>query len=294
MERKREERKIDNSHTIKSVYCETVEKFKNVGIEEFDSQVKLLMEHCFGVASIDYVLNPDKELESESYDYYLECVNKRCDRIPLQHIIGKTNFMGMDFSVNENVLIPRFDTENLVEKVLKICEGRNVLDMCTGSGCIILSLAKLGKIKSGIGIDVSEKALEIARHNKEMLSVDNVEFLQSDMFDVLEKNAHDNKAFDIIVSNPPYIPTGEIEKLMREVKNHDPFIALDGKEDGLFFYRRISKEARKYLVESGVLALEIGYDQGESVPQILKADGYKDIKVYKDLSGLDRVVIANI
>lgn len=294
MERKREERKKDNSRTIKSVYCETVEKFKSAGIEEIDSQTKLLMEHCFGVTNIDFVLNPNRELEADSYDYYIQCVNKRCDRIPLQHIIGKTNFMGMDFSVNENVLIPRFDTENLVEKVLKICEGRNVLDMCTGSGCIILSLAKLGKIKSGIGIDVSEKALEIARHNKEMLSVDNVEFLQSDMFDVLEKNTYDNKTFDIIVSNPPYIPTGEIEKLMREVKNYDPFIALDGKEDGLFFYRRISKEARKYLVESGVLALEIGYDQGESVPQILKADGYKDIKVYKDLSGLDRVVIANI
>lgn len=290
MERRKEERKRDSSLTLKSVYCETVETLKNAGIEEEVANARLLMEHCFGITSMDYVLNPNKELEIYKYEYFCECVNKRCEQIPLQHITGKANFMGIDFFVNENVLIPRFDTENLVEKVLEISEGKRVLDMCTGSGCIILTLAKLGKVKSAMGIDISEKALEVANKNKEMLSLNNISFLKSDLFE----EVGDDVRFDIIVSNPPYIPTAEIDKLMVEVKNHDPYIALDGKEDGLYFYRRISKDARKHLDNGGMLALEIGYDQGESVPAILAKDGYKDIKVYKDLSGLDRVVTATI
>lgn len=290
MEIKREKRKKDSSLTVRSIYCEAVETFKEAGIEEEIATTKLLMEHCFGVTSMDLVINPNKELEWDSYEYFCKCVKKRCAQIPLQHIIGKTNFMGIDFFVNENVLIPRFDTENLVEKVLKDCEGKSVLDMCTGSGCIILTLAKLGKLKKAVGADISEKALEVANKNKEQLSLDDVLFIKSDLFQAF----NDDERFDIIVSNPPYIPTAEIEKLMIEVKNHDPYIALDGKEDGLYFYRRISSDAKKYLTEGGILALEIGYDQGESVPEILTKDGYKDVKVYKDLSGLDRVVIARI
>ena len=290
MERKKEKRKKDSSLTLRTVYCETVEAFKEAGIDEEVATTKLLMEHCFGVTSMDYVMNPSKELDSGSYDFFCECVDKRCEQIPLQHIIGKANFMGIDFFVNENVLIPRFDTENLVEKVLPICEGKRVLDMCTGSGCIVLTLAKLGKVKNAVGVDISEKALEVANKNKEMLSLNNISFLKSDLFEMVKEE----ERFDIIVSNPPYIPTAEIDKLMVEVKNHDPYIALDGKEDGLFFYRRISKDAKKHLENGGMLALEIGYDQGESVPAILGKDGYKDIKVYKDLSGLDRVVTATI
>lgn len=290
MERRIEKRRKDSSLTIKSVYCETVAALKEAGIEEEIATTKLLMEHCLGITSMDFVMNPNKEIPLDNYEYFCDCVDKRCEQIPLQHITGKANFMGIDFFVNENVLIPRFDTENLVEKVLKECEGKSVLDMCTGSGCIILTLAKLGKIKKSVGVDISEKALEVANKNKEMLLVDNVSFVKSDLFEAIKESDR----FDIIVSNPPYIPTAEIDKLMVEVKNHDPYIALDGKEDGLYFYRKISEDARAFLNQGGMLALEIGYDQGESVPKILADDGYKDIKVYKDLSGLDRVVTANI
>ena len=288
MERKREERKRDNSLTIKSVYCEAVEAFTDAGLDEVTGQAKILMEHCFGVTAMDYILNPNKELETKSYEEFCKLVEKRCKKIPLQHIIGTANFMGMEFIVNENVLIPRFDTENLVEKVLRECEGKKVLDMCTGSGCIILALAKLGRIESGTGVDISEKALEVAKKNKERLNCANVTFVNSDLFSELDTS----ERFDIVVSNPPYIATKEIETLMDEVKCHDPFIALDGKEDGLHFYRLISKQARAYLVEGGLLALEIGYDQLESVSEILRKDGYRHIEGFKDLSGLDRVLIA--
>ena len=168
-------------------------------------------------------------------------------------------------------------------EALKVCEGKSVLDMCTGSGCIIISLAKLGSLKKAVGVDVSEKALKIALKNAEQHKV-KVEFIESDLFNNIEGH------YDIVVSNPPYIPTKDIEKLMVEVKDHEPIIALDGDEDGLLFYKRIGAKINDHLAPEGYIFLEIGFDQGLAVTKILEDVGIKDIKVIKDLSGLDRVV----
>jgi release factor glutamine methyltransferase len=191
--------------------------------------------------------------------------------------------MGLSFDVSKDVLIPRQDTEVLVQEILKAAEGKDVLDMCTGSGCIIISLAKLGRIHRGIGVDISIEALSIARKNAKKLQAD-VSFIHSNLFDQVEGQ------FDIIVSNPPYIPTSDINDLMEEVKNHEPIIALDGEEDGLHFYRTIVNQLSSYLKPSGYVFFEIGYNQGETVSRILEEHGFRNIKVIKDLAGLDRVV----
>ena len=196
--------------------------------------------------------------------------------------------------MNEHVLVPRQDTEVLVEEVAKLTTADSrVLDMCTGSGCIIISLASLGHTYSGIhgavGVDVSLDALEVAQNNKDINNVPYVELIQSDMFEALEGSG---MKFDVIVSNPPYIPTRVIKGLDEEVRLHDPFIALDGDEDGLRFYRIITDKARDYLNKDGYLCYEIGHDQAAKVSDILSSYGYNDIRVIKDLAGLDRVVVA--
>ena len=192
--------------------------------------------------------------------------------------------MGLEFVVNEHVLIPRQDTEILVESVLKVLEPEmKILDMCTGSGCILLSLLKLSKGVSGVGVDISEKALKVAKTNREKLNLE-AELLQSDLFEMVEGD------FDVIVSNPPYIRTAVIEELKEEVKFHDPYIALDGKEDGLYFYRKIVKSGLKHLKRGGRLYFEIGHDQGEDVKKLMEEAGFEKVTVKKDLAGLDRVV----
>jgi release factor glutamine methyltransferase len=218
-------------------------------------------------------------------------IKKRSTKIPLQHITGKQEFMGLDFFVNEHTLIPRQDTEVLVETLIeeakKYNEKRlNILDICTGSGCIGISIAHFFKESNVCAVDISEDALLVALKNKELNHVENINFLKSDLFSSL-----DNEKFDIIVSNPPYIRTMEIEKLMEEVKIHEPFIALDGKEDGLYFYREITKKSVKYLKDGSSLMYEIGFDQAKDVSDILVENGFKNIKVIKDLPGHDRVVI---
>ena len=200
--------------------------------------------------------------------------------------------MGYPFYVNEHVLIPRQDTEVLVEEALKLIKpGIEILDMCTGSGCILLSILKMGKERyhlqnlTGTGVDVSSEALKVAGQNLKRLGVEAI-FLQSDLFAEIGSE----KRYDMIVSNPPYIRTAVIEELQEEVRLHDPYIALDGKEDGLFFYRKIIAESRNHLKYGGSLLFEIGYDQGEAVSQMMKTNGYQDIFIKKDLAGLDRVV----
>ena len=218
---------------------------------------------------------------------YKEAVNKRAEHIPLQHIIGYQQFLDYKILVNENVLIPRPETELLVEKVTDFI-GNNemkVLDMCTGSGCIAIAVDKMCDKASVVGADISKDALEVAVKNN-ALNHANVEFTKSDMFSNIEGK------YDIIVSNPPYIPTKDVVELEQEVKEHDPLLALDGSDDGLKFYRIISKNAVEYLREKGMLFLEIGYDQGKTVPDLLKNNGFTNIKVFKDLSGLDRMVVA--
>ncbi|BCJ96473.1 release factor glutamine methyltransferase [Anaerocolumna cellulosilytica] len=241
------------------------------------------MEYCFHITRVEYLLNSRQPISDDEYAAYLKLIQKRARHIPLQHITGVQEFMGLSFQVNEAVLIPRQDTEVLVEEVLKVSKGKSILDLCTGSGCIIISLDKLGGIKSGVGVDISEEALAVARQNGEDLN-SGVTFLQSDLY----HDIHDT--FDIIVSNPPYIPTREIESLMEEVRVYDPMLALDGKADGLYFYRKIAQRLKEFLNPGGFVFFEIGHDQGETVSEILKETGIIDIKVSKDLAGLDRIV----
>lgn len=243
----------------------------------------LLLSFCFHVNRTQYILHSNKNITKEQFEQYQELVHKRASRVPLQYITGEQEFMGITFKVTEDVLIPRQDTEILVEEALKVAEGMEVLDLCTGSGCIIISLSKLGKIKSGTGVDISPKALAVARENAKSLNAD-VTFIESDMYSQLTGK------YDIIISNPPYIPTQDIGGLMEEVKDHEPVLALDGKEDGLHFYRVIINGVNQFLKNDGYVFFEIGYDQADAVCDLLREAGFMNIKRIKDLAGLNRVV----
>ena len=254
-----------------------------------DSQVDswLLAEFVFGITRAKYYTNMQMTVDGKSAEKYNELVNQRAGHSPLQHLVGTQEFMGFTFKVNENVLIPRQDTELLVENVAD-CLGngeRTVLDMCTGSGCIAVSIDRLSKDSKVTAVDISEKALEVAQENNRFNNA-NVTFIQSDLF------TNVTGRYDIIVSNPPYIRTDEIPKLMEEVKSHEPVMALDGMEDGLYFYKKICNEASDYLNDNGKIFFEIGYDQGDDVSEILRQNRFCNIEVLKDLSGNDRVVIA--
>ncbi len=261
------------------------ELLKQQGIADADVDAWYLLAHVIKMNRTDLLLKGELSVEEEARQQYLELLHQRAAHIPLQHIIGTQEFMGMEFEVNRDVLIPRQDTETLVEEVLKYCENKSVLDMCTGSGCIIISLAKLGRLGPAVGADLSEKALKVASKNADKHKV-KVELLQSNLFDCIQGS------FDIIVSNPPYIPTGDIEALMPEVRDFEPKMALDGSGDGLKFYRCISKGAKEHLNPGGLIFYEIGYNQGEAVKEILEEEGFTDVIIKKDLSGLDRVVAA--
>lgn len=245
-----------------------------------------LMEHVFHVNKAQYYINAEKKIKEPLYQKYIELIKMRATKYPLQYIIGTQEFMGLNFIVNEDVLIPRQDTEILVEEVMKYATGKSVLDMCTGSSCIITSLAILCKLKKAVGVDVSKKALEIAKKNVQNHNVD-VELIHSDLFEQVTGK------YDIIVSNPPYIPSKVIDGLMPEVKDHEPILALDGMEDGLYFYTKIIDQAKIYLEKKGLIFFEIGHDQGIQVKDLLEESGFVDIKVIQDYAGLDRVVCAH-
>ncbi|BBF44328.1 protein-N(5)-glutamine methyltransferase PrmC, methylates polypeptide chain release factors RF1 and RF2 [Lachnospiraceae bacterium KM106-2] len=273
--------------TLETIYAFGRQELRAAKIEEADLDAWYLLEHVTGVTRASYYVNPGRELTEDEVQNYQAGIQKRAARIPLQHIIGKTEFMGLDFFVNENVLVPRQDTEVLVEHVMSRADGKDILDLCTGSGCIIISLAKLCHIKSATAVDISEKALEVAKRNVANQEV-NVTLIQSDLFEKVEGK------FDVIVSNPPYIPTKDIEELMPEVKDHEPMLALDGMEDGLYFYRKIVDQAEQYLKPCGEIFMEIGYDQGEDLIQLLEQKKFTNVKVFKDLAGLDRVVYGKL
>ena len=231
-----------------------------------------------------YYLHEEDELTAEQQSEYESTVHKRAEHVPLQYIIGEQEFMGLKFKVNSNVLIPRQDTETLVEEALRVAKpGMRVLDLCTGSGCIIISLAKNVADISCMGSDISKQALLVAKENAKANEVE-VEWERSDLFENI------SGTFDLIVSNPPYIPTGEIPGLMPEVRDFEPVDALDGKEDGLYFYRIITEKSPEYLTSDGYLYFEIGYDQGEAVSAMMRQCGYTQVEVIKDLAGNDRVV----
>lgn len=252
-----------------------------------------LLEYITGFSRVDFLLRGNEDMSDQEYQKLRELTAKRAAHVPLQHLIGTTEFMGLSFCVNEHVLIPRQETELLVEEVLKVCNGRTVLDMCTGSGCIIISLATLGNVKEAYAVDLSNEALAVASKNATLHNA-NITFIQSDMFKDIKNNNNINTKFDIIVSNPPYIKTEDIKDLMQEVKEYEPYMALDGDADGLKFYRIIANEAGNYLNEGGYLFLEIGYNQGEDVKQLLSERNFTNIKLLKDYAGLDRIIIARL
>ena len=272
--------------TLREAYEYGQEQLKKAQIEDAHLDAWYLLEYVTGITRTRYFMDMNREIGVEDESKYRKCVAIRAEHVPLQHITGVQEFMGLTFFVNEHVLVPRQDTEVLVEGVLELLRpGMQVLDMCTGSGCILISLLKLGCQNGvcGIGVDISEEALEVACRNAENLRV-NAEFLHSDLFSNVEGK------YDVIVSNPPYIRTAVIEELKEEVKFHDPFLALDGKEDGLYFYKRIVEESVQYLNVGGRLCFEIGHDQGEAVSSLMREAGFSEVTVKKDLAGLDRVV----
>ncbi len=258
---------------------------RETGIEEAGTDARLLLESCCQVTYSTLLAHPDREIEKEQEEAYRTLIGKRSAHVPLAYLTGVQGFMGLDFCVNGDVLIPRQDTETLVEEVMKqLHDGFRILDLCTGSGCILLSLLHYSNGCTGVGSDISGAALEVARENAVRLGEPLARFVQSDLFEKIEGK------YEIIVSNPPYIRTDVIGTLMEEVRLHEPLSALDGRADGLYFYRRIIPEAKKYLCGGGMLFLEIGYDQRESVTRLMEEAGYRDVTAVRDLAGLDRVV----
>lgn len=257
-------------------------------IPEAELDARLLLEEVCGTDRNDLLVHGDKEIPPEQCDRYVEYIQRRQKREPLQQITGYQEFMGLRFKVTPDVLIPRQDTEILVEEVMRyVHDGMHILDMCTGSGCILLSLLKYSNDCEGTGCDISEPALKVAEGNAKELSL-NASFVQSNLFENISGK------YEFIVSNPPYIPTGVIPTLMEEVRDHEPVSALDGREDGLYFYREIVEKAGEYLYPGGMLFFEIGYDQAEKVSSLMRQAGYQEVTVCKDLAGLDRVVYGTL
>ncbi len=279
----------------KEIYLWGKEELEEAGVPEFDLDARLLLEHICHTNRNTLLVHGDRLVSEDEENGYRDAIAKRSSRIPLQHITGVQEFMGLEFKVNQHVLCPRQDTECLVEEVMRyLHDGSRILDMCTGSGCILLSLLHYSNHCSGIGADISPKALEVARENGAAIAAmkrpnpwngNTVQFIQSDLFSEVPK-----EKFDIIVSNPPYIASSVIPTLMEEVREHEPMQALDGMEDGLFFYRKIVEESRNYLAKEGMLFFEIGHDQGQAVSEMMEEAGFKDVTVVKDFAGLDRVV----
>ncbi len=265
---------------------------------------RLLLEYVCGTNRNTLLVHGDRGVTETERARYEEMIHRRAERFPLQYLIGEQEFMGLKFLVNEHVLIPRQDTEILTEEVLRnLHDGMRILDMCTGSGCIILSLLHYSNRCKGVGADISREALEVARRNAERIIAgkNNAQagFLEeedsraqevslvlvaSDLFRNIKGK------FDVIVSNPPYIRSGELAGLMPEVREYEPLAALDGGEDGLGFYRRIIKESGCYLMGGGMLYLEIGCGQASEVTGLMEQAGYRDIRVVRDYASLDRVV----
>lgn len=258
---------------------------KKVNIADARNDAWLLLAMVCKMDRTYYYMHMDDELTQEQMKEYENLLKKRAEHVPLQYITGEQEFMGLPFKVNSSVLIPRQDTETLVAEALKIVKpGMKVMDMCTGSGCILISILKKVPDVEGIGYDISKQALNVAKENAKLNGVV-AEFERSDLFEAVKDT------FDVIVSNPPYIPTEVITMLMPEVAEFEPIEALDGKEDGLYFYRKIVKECKKYLNIGGMILFEIGHDQGEAVSEMLTYAGFANVRVVKDLAGNDRVVI---
>lgn len=273
------------------IYNKYVDLLKNNGFLDAKSDILLLIYEIFNINFSKWtVMKYDETVEDERTELLRHYVQMRLKKMPVQYILNKAYFCGIPFFVDENVLIPRFDTEILVEEVLNLACGNKkckILDMCTGSGAIAVSLKKLGGFLNVDALDISDKAVEIAKKNAKNLECE-VNIFKSDMFSGLTT---ENK-YDIIVCNPPYIKSEIIKTLDSEVKDFEPRLALDGDADGLKFYRIIEKKFKNYLNKDGILVMEIGYDQGKDIIDIFK--NCKDVKIKKDLSNLDRAAIIYI
>ena len=275
-------------YSLKGLLADGAKMLTQAGIDEAELDAGYILEYITGLNSAQYFIHSEDIIEKNKAEEFFRLIERRSKRIPLSYVIGTRDFFGLTFKVDENVLIPEQETELLVEEVIKHSEGKSVLDMCTGSGCIAISIALFGKPSKVAASDISEKALEVARENAKSLKAGEISFIQGDMFE----NVTDK--LDIIVSNPPYIETGEIDELMPEVRDYIPRLALDGDIDGLKFYRIISKEAVKKLNKNGRIFYEIGYNQSRAVASILLENGFTDVKIMKDYSGLDRIVMAKL
>ena len=288
--------------TLGTLLEEGKEKLEKAGVPDPLLDARFLLLDVFDMNFASFLVKRDRPLtETENgtnvteadtdtrkkIDKYWEMISKREMRIPLQQLTGVQEFMGLEFYVNEHVLIPRQDTETLVELILNEHKEKNIslLDVCTGSGCIAVSLAKLGGYADVTALDLSEEALKVAKSNGEKLLDQPVKFIKSDMFSALNPE----KQYNVIVSNPPYIPSQVIEGLEPEVKDHEPRLALDGEEDGLAFYRKIIEQAPDYLNSNGRIYFEIGAEQGEDMIRLMTDRGFSEVKVHKDLAGLDRI-----
>lgn len=282
------------------------ERLSQKQIAEAELDARYLLLAVTGISPAMFLIKRGQQADMETEQRFFELIRQREARIPLQHILGTQEFMGLEFLVSPDVLIPRQDTETLVERVLadekrfradgKEGAERSLLDMCTGSGCIGLSLAILGDFKNVTAADISPKALAVARKNAERLLAEaagkevkpDIQFVESDLFEQIPKDSR----FDVIVSNPPYIPSRVIEELEPEVKDHEPRLALDGTEDGLAFYRRLASECGAFLNPGGRIYFEIGYDQGAAVKELLETAGFIETEIIKDIPGQDRVAAA--
>ena len=261
-----------------------MQKLKEAQLEEAQLDARLLLEEVCGTDHNTLLCHGDREVSEAEEEQYRKALEQRAVHVPLQHILGYQDFMGLRFQVNEHVLIPRQDTEILVEEAMRyLHDGMRILDLCTGSGCILLSLLHYSNDCEGTGVDISKEALQVAALNAELLGI-KADFLKSDLYERVTGK------FDLLVSNPPYIERKVIPTLMEEVREYDPYIALDGGEDGLDFYRRIIGGAQDYLKRGGQILMEIGSGQAQAVSELLREAGFKEIDVCRDFAGLDRVV----
>ena len=261
-----------------------MQKLKEAEIGEAQLDARLLLEEVCGTDHNTLLCHGDREVSETEEEQYRKALEQRAVHVPLQHLLGYQDFMGLRFQVNEQVLIPRQDTEILVEEAMRyLHDGMRILDLCTGSGCILLSLLHYSNDCEGTGVDISKEALQVAALNAELLGI-KADFLKSDLYEKVTGK------FDLLVSNPPYIERKVIPTLMEEVREYDPYIALDGGEDGLDFYRRIIGGAQDYLKRGGQILMEIGSGQAQAVSELLREAGFKEIDVCRDFAGLDRVV----
>lgn len=270
---------------LRDILKQGADTLRKAGVNEPDLDAWYLLSYCMGITKSRYYMIQGEIPGNHIIGKYNGLIRERSGRKPLQYIIGSQEFMGLAFAVNEHVLIPRQDTEVLVELAMEYCKGKRVLDMCTGSGCIAVSMAVLGRPVRVDASDISEAALEVAKKNAETNNAA-VSFIVSDIWDDITGE------YDVIISNPPYVTEDEMRRLMPEVGKYEPETALYGGADGLDIYKRIIAGVDGHLVGNGYIFLEIGCNQAAAVSDILESSGFTDIRTQKDLSGLDRVVWA--